>query len=321
MFLDARRVLFEGLVDYAGLFPPASLAMDDAIAGYRNARSSPEAWIAGRFICPASRLAELAASLIPTMENGEAPWPLAVILDGDVASAAATTQVFAAEMGSAVQIVFTEVPLPSEFALTSGRPDIVPYIDAACSISPTVVPFFEIPRTESWQTTLDIVVPAIANETTDRHRTLGAKLRTGGATAAAFPSLGEVADFVIACATHGVPFKATAGLHHPYRHKWADLGVERHGFINLLAAAALADHGATRETIVAALSRSQDHQFHIGVAGMTVGDTTFDIPALQRIRTALFPSYGSCSFEEPTEDLRSLGLLPRPLVLLPKERP
>jgi hypothetical protein len=44
-----------------------------------------------------------------------------------------------------------------------------------------------------------------------------AKIRTGGVTADVIPSVEQIAEFLAACAEANVPFKATAGLHHPLR--------------------------------------------------------------------------------------------------------
>ena len=57
--VDARRALFERLIDHAALFPPASMTMADALAEDHRARESEYAWLLGRFVVPASRLAEL----------------------------------------------------------------------------------------------------------------------------------------------------------------------------------------------------------------------------------------------------------------------
>jgi hypothetical protein len=57
--VDARRALLERLFDHAALFPPASMTMPDALAEDRRARASEHAWLLGRFVVPASRLAEL----------------------------------------------------------------------------------------------------------------------------------------------------------------------------------------------------------------------------------------------------------------------
>src|SRR5437667_12825587 len=58
MFASVRALL-SGIIDYAGLFPPANLPLEEAIRNYARYRTEPEAWMLGRFICPASRLKEL----------------------------------------------------------------------------------------------------------------------------------------------------------------------------------------------------------------------------------------------------------------------
>src|SRR5262245_52201803 len=53
------RALLSGVIDYAGLFPPAKLPMTEAVANYLRYRESEEAWMLGRFVCPAARLKEI----------------------------------------------------------------------------------------------------------------------------------------------------------------------------------------------------------------------------------------------------------------------
>jgi len=55
----ATRALLAGLIDHAPLFPPASLPLEEALEDHRRALASPHAWMVARFMCPASRLAEL----------------------------------------------------------------------------------------------------------------------------------------------------------------------------------------------------------------------------------------------------------------------
>jgi hypothetical protein len=69
--VSARRALLERLIDHAALFPPASLSTADALAEDRRARAGRHAWMLGRFVCPASRLAEL----------GDEERALSVVLD------------------------------------------------------------------------------------------------------------------------------------------------------------------------------------------------------------------------------------------------
>ena len=112
-----------------------------------------------------------------------------------------------------------------------------------------------------------------------RERGAAAKIRCGGGTV---PSTAELATFIRACRDADVPFKATAGLHHPVRRDG------EHGFLNLLAAAASDD--------VEAMLESEDPEELLAVDA-------------RRAREAL-RSIGSCSFWEPVDELKALGVLP-----------
>src|ERR1700736_6995751 len=62
MFRSVRNLLI-GLIDYAGLFPPAGLDMSTAIRNFEQYRAGEFSWALGRFIVPASRLTELHSPL------------------------------------------------------------------------------------------------------------------------------------------------------------------------------------------------------------------------------------------------------------------
>src|SRR5713101_4042837 len=54
------RVLLNRILDYAGLFPPAKLPLEDALRTYlRYRKESPHRWMLGRFVCPTARLPDL----------------------------------------------------------------------------------------------------------------------------------------------------------------------------------------------------------------------------------------------------------------------
>src|SRR5205807_462892 len=71
-----------------------------------------------------------------------------------------------------------------------------------------------------------------------------AKIRTGGTTPELFPPAADLTTFLMAAVRLGVPFKATAGLHHPFRGKYPIIyapkaeGQLMYGFVNLLIATA-----------------------------------------------------------------------------------
>ena len=120
-----------------------------------------------------------------------------------------------------------------------------------------------------------------------------AKIRLGGASV---PSCQAVANFLRA----RVPFKATAGLHHPIRN------APMHGFINLFLAAALAWRG---EDPLPTLEEPSAAAFHFGSDAVTWHGHTFSAAELREVRERFAISFGSCSFEEPIADLKALGWL------------
>lgn len=313
LLVDGRTALLEGLIDYAGVFPPASLELEAAVAEYRTARAGPHAWMLGRFLCRTSQLVDLAGILTATMETGESSWGIGAIFDGPPGPAALAAQAFQRHMEPAAQVVFAEVRTPAEAADGRSIDDAVvvlgPIAEAALGVGPDVVPFLEIAIGSEWRTGIPIAVTAIAQLRNRWLRRLGAKLRTGGATADAFPSPEQVAAFIAACIAMDVPFKATAGLHHPVRHHDPAIGVVRHGFLNLLAAAALAAEGAAAGEIVAALEETDPDAFKLTAAGLRLRDRRIGVATLRSLRHERFPAYGSCSFDEPVADLVAMGIL------------
>ena len=124
---------------------------------------------------------------------------------------------------------------------------------------------------------------------------LGAKIRCGGLSRDAFPSDDAVAAFIRGCRDHGVAFKATAGLHHPFRTRDEDIGVLQHGFVNLLAATAL-------DEVEAIVAETDPNAFSIGADELRWHDLRASREQVEEMR-GLFTAFGSCSFNEPVEDL------------------
>jgi hypothetical protein len=296
---DARRTVFGGLIDYAGLFPPASLDMAAATGGYRTARTSPHGWLVDRFIVPASRLEELASHLTGSMAPGEVPWRLSVIADiGEFPSFAGTHTAIAAyatEMSIASPVELVEAKLPAQ-------PTDLDVGEAAAGFGRGgAVAFFEMPPGELPLDTLDAA-------RSQRDVALGAKLRCGGATADAFPTPQRVAEFIAGCVARGLPFKCTAGLHHPVRHVAPETGFVHHGFLNIVAASLAAAAGSF--DLVDIISDGDPGSFAVGRSGVTWRGSTFGVTAIESVRSGGFVGYGSCDFDEPVADLVGMGMLP-----------
>lgn len=294
----SARALLASLVDYAGLFPPAALAMDEAVAEYARQRRSPEAFLLGRFVVPAARLSELARAAdahLPEPGAGE-PWRLSALLGADTGGDAALVDAF--NRASAGRAVVDAVELKAAFPEDA---------DAALqALPPGLEAYVEVPLDGE----IDALLRAIAA------RGARAKARTGGVVAEAIPDPAALARFLVGCARAGVPFKATAGLHHPVRAEQAltyEDGAPRavmHGFLNVFAAAALARGGASLADVLAVLREETLAALELGPEGLLWRGRAVPTAALAESRRAFATSFGSCSFAEPVAGLRALGVLP-----------
>lgn len=243
MTARSLRVLLENLIDYAGLFPPAALSMQDAVRNYARYRDGEHAWMLGKFVVPQARAKEVPEE-----------FPLSVL---GVDEVKASSEEEVAQFPPGVYVEIADVALLDAIARRGQR----------------------------------------------------AKIRTGGITTDAFPKIENVAAFLRACKAKGVAFKATAGLHHPLRcvkpltyEPSAPVGT-MHGFLNVFLAAALLDHadGILGESDPRAFAFDDGHASWRGHRVTT--------EELRAVRRDFAISFGSCSFEEPLNDLKELGWL------------
>jgi hypothetical protein len=142
-----------------------------------------------------------------------------------------------------------------------------------------------------------------------------AKIRTGGVTADAFPTARQIARFIHRCAELGVPFKATAGLHHPVRGEYRltyrpdSPSAIMFGFLNVFVAGALAAVGASEDELVEVLDERRAAAFAFADDGLRWRNRHLTLDELARTRASLATTFGSCSFREPVDDLQELALL------------
>ncbi len=305
----AVRAAFAQLVDYAGLFPPAKLAMLPALEEYAQARTGPHSWMLGRFITPASRLPELREAFRDT-----GPLELSFIIDAGndprtwlaaVQAAFANLRDIRAEQNRLrIEVLETSLP-PLATQRETYDASIGQFAAAAKQAGLADLPIFvELPRDARWTNQLQGALFALS-----RHG-MGAKLRCGGPTPETFPSTEDVVRFICtAVQEHQVPLKATAGLHHPVRHFDENIGTTMHGFLNVLAAAAFARSGLDSGGIQRIVACENPAAFRFDENGLWFDRERVGVEDLKQTRERAFISYGSCSFDEPTTDLQALGLL------------
>jgi hypothetical protein len=278
--------LLAALVDDAGLFPPESLPMAGALARHRADEAAGHPMLSHRFLCPASRISELRTEWARlAADGGEGPLRLGVILDTGLDGLDAAQAEVAEDPLLALEMV--EVPAPSPEAVDAA-------LEAVAGFEPAV--FVEGPRSLDW---LKAVAGAGAGEQCSRLR--GAKVRCGGARAELFPTPEELAAFVCACFEHGLPFKATAGLHGAVRHRDEQTGFVHHGFLNLVLSAVVAAMGATVGDVAVVLAATDGPA--LAAEALAVSERAMSAGRL------LLRAYGSCSTSEPREEAAALGLL------------
>jgi hypothetical protein len=293
------RLLLRGVVDYAGLFPPASLDMAAAVAEYASHRNGTEAWALGRFVLPSARLEELnsvAAAVLP--REGARSWALSALLGTDIEEDVGRIERFndSHRDARAGAVLVDTVELKTHSTRDVARANEL--LDRRFDT------YMEIPVAED-----PIELVAAISETLAK-----AKIRTGGVTADAFPSSAHVVRFIRRCIEAGVAFKATAGLHHPlagdYRLTYsADAPVgAMFGFLNVLLATASMHAALDDKQAVTILEERNTSAVTFDSQGARWCGRSLPIDALERARDSM-TSFGSCSFREPVDDLRALSLL------------
>jgi len=288
------RALLTRLVDYAGLFPPASLGMAEAVANYARYRSGSERWMLARFITPVARLDDFEAAVASELTNAD-EMAISALPGVDLTSDLERIEAFNERNEHRARVDTIEAKadhVESIRLLDSKVPD-------------SIALFIELPAVED---------PGPLVEEVARAGRF-AKVRTGGVTPDAFLTPQEIIRFMRRCHEKEVAFKATAGLHHPLRcvkpltyEPDAPRGT-MNGFVNLFLAAALMRKGLDDELLVELLLTDDASAFTFDEDAIRWHDTTIDVAAAAQARSELAVSFGSCSFEEPVDDLRELHWL------------
>jgi hypothetical protein len=312
------RALLDGVIDYAGLFPPAQLSLDQAIRSYARYRQEPASWMLGRFVCPAGRLAELVAYREHLLRDGP-PFSFTVLARGgknplslydELLQDLSEIGVFEKELAGRVRIEVMELTLAWARMLTRFH-----LLNSTSEWrEQELTPFCEMVWPSDWRTSVkrfieDLNKPRIVFDVPDSGERCGFKLRCGGLQASAFPTSDQIAFTIVTCRDSDVPLKFTAGLHHPIRRFDLGLQTHMHGFVNVFGAGVLAHARHLNEERLCAILEDDDPQNFIfdddGFRWKHIHATTEEIVAARREVV----SFGSCSFDEPREDLQKLGWL------------
>lgn len=298
--MSTTKQLFNEIVDYAGLFPPASQSLDQVVANYAQYLESNDAWMLARLIVPAGRLFELQqhqpfldskrlwkiSSLVPGVDTA----------DNGFSQALTTIDEFNDKYSSKAIVDTVEIKAPNE-RLVESTIEQMPK---------SLIAFLELPHHDDPNALVELVANGPEN--------ILAKVRTGGVTPELIPSPAEVARFIYRCGQNNAGFKATAGLHHPLRGDYrltydsnAPQGT-MFGFVNVFVAACFAfSEFNEQELIEQILVCNEAAKFNFGENAITFGELKVDSDSIAATRAGKAISFGSCSFTEPTTELKELG--------------
>ncbi len=298
------RALLAHSIDYAGMFPPCSLGLDPALRNQAEYVRSSDAWMLGGFVLSTEQF----DATRQLLSQFDAQHPLRVAALGPKT---ANTDAFLEALDDAeaairslsrhnvdlISISHLEMFLPHDVDVAS--------LQEAKSILGDLPVFWEAPPDRAEQT---IALLAGFNSDADL-ATFGYKLRTGGVTADAFPTSMQIAKAMVTPSTHQLPIKFTAGLHHPLRQYREEVQTKMHGFLNVLGAAALAaEHRWDTNQTATMLEDENVESFSFTDDFFGWREWRIETKRLQ-YRRRFVVSFGSCSFDEPREDLRALNLL------------
>jgi len=302
--------LLGGLIDYAGLFPPAKLDMAPTVANFARYQESAEGWMLGRLIVPVSRLDEFEEAAIDHLpRDPEAPeWRISALLAPMTDDRTVNDLLEDFERLDAFNAAHADASAGLAIIDTvEVKTDTPKAIDRVLQALPeSERAFFEIPVDADPRG----IVAAIAGTGS------AAKIRTGGVKPSMIPSSEVVANFLCACARADVPFKATAGLHHPMRAE-QNLTYEddspratMHGFLNVFLAAAFAfTEGCQAPALCDLLEERSIGGMVFDANGVKWKQNHLTTAQIAAAREHFALSFGSCSFDEPVQDLRDLRLL------------
>lgn len=286
--MNAIRALLDHAIDYAGLFPPASLSLREATANYAEYLVSPEQWALGRFVLPVAQLAEFREVATPLLERGRRAWELGAIGGANpLADLGLITGFNESGAGATITCFEFKAGALDQFRTMAERGPF---------------PFQRFAELR-WDDAPEGFLALM------RSSLIGAKLRTGGTTPEAFPPPDAVLRHLEAVIEAGVPFKCTAGLHHPvrgqYRLTYASDAPEgtMYGYINVMLAAAALRLAAGREVARGILLEEDPAAFVLEEHDIRWRDLRITGLVLRTMRGEGSLGFGSCSFQEPMEEL------------------
>ena len=321
------KALLSGIVDYAGLFPPAKLSVKDAVSTFISHRKKEYSWMLGRFVVGSVKMRDVANEFVTQGFTEKVEFSMvstyvddkAGFLDG-LTSQMNMIKQLEKEYQSQFKVPSFEVKLPS--SLTKKMPSWAIY-ELMREVTEVVLEqapdlnqiFFETDLSTDWKNAIPNTLDGIFRNRqvilqSAPHLVYGFKLRCGGVNPEDHPNIDLVAMALRFAKNAGIPLKFTAGLHHPFRHYDSSMKIRKHGFVNIFTTGILHSlHNLEDEEIQELIGEELSELFTFNQDTIAWKDYAADLTQISEARKNTVLSFGSCSFDEPVEDLVALGIL------------
>ncbi len=319
----ALRTFLDGLIDHAGLFPPAALELGRAVTDYVRHRDGPDAFLLGRFVVPCGRLPEARTLAQDFPAKDGRPWRFAALVGGGESETdvlgrlRAEGDILASIRGRGgvprpFVIEALESRLPGD-VLSSGKPErvrsfVVRALETLEDSVPSTIEMYVEGTPGEGEAAIDrAIVEGLAG--VGGSARLGIKLRCGGMDEASFPPVSRVARVLADCKALGVPVKFTGGLHWPLRRTVN--GQVYHGFVNVLGAAILVHAGVLAGSdITACVAETEPAAFSFSDGVFSWRARRAPVNAVLKARRAMVVGFASSFVDQPAKGMRSLGWWP-----------
>lgn len=315
------RGFLHNTIDYAGLFPPASLDLEESFNNFVGYSNGPDSWMLSKFICPFRRTQDL--SLLPGFKSSTQKMRLSLL-----STSSMKTDEFMRFFKDDI-LSFRELPddfhnksifetielkFPIELIEKNSKNGIRIFLDSLSEVvkehfDHRIFIFCELPLIGNFDHNLKQAVKGIT-EHNETFNDAGFKLRTGGTDPSDIPSPDILVSTIRQCLVHNVTLKFTAGMHHPIRHRDLNMNTLMHGFINVFGAGILAfRHTISDRELSEMISDEDPANFKFSEDAFEWREWKSDTEEIHGARNGLVLSFGSCSFDEPVEDLKRLQLI------------
>lgn len=317
---NSIQKFIHGIIDYAGLFPPANLNLHDSLTNYVNYIKENKYSLLSSFVIPISQLNNVQTTLNNIGNEYE-----------NIAFSFVATR--AGNLNDFIKILKSDLEQIEKFLISNGKfsakaLELALPLDLAQlddqEIKNNIVnqaielisnynlpPFFEIPYSTNWEADVEGLITILNKNNNEQHYNYRSsfKIRCGGVKPEMTPPTDYIISAIKSTAKNELSLKATAGLHHPFNHFNESLGGIMHGFVNVFSAIILNNkYDISKEKLKALIDDQNPENFKWDNESLYWNEFSADLGEIEYSKN-IISSYGSCSFDEPIDDLKQLNLI------------